>query len=180
MRRFSHNSNTRIVFRQGSTNAEYFLHLYTLFQTFVATPPRISTLTDKITGKTRYNLSFTTLALPCFNYLYENFYVKGKKIVPSNIDSYLTSIGLAYWLIDDGGFTGSGLKLYTNAFSEDELNLLIKALEKNFSIKASIHKSSIDNQKTLYISKSQLPLVIALVKDYMHPSMMYKLNIKSV
>ena len=100
MRRFSHNSNTRIVFRQGSTNAEYFLHLYTLFQTFVATPPRISTITDKITGKTRYNLSFTTLALPCFNQLYETFYVNGKKIIPTNIAEILTPVSLAF--LDNG------------------------------------------------------------------------------
>jgi len=29
--------------------------------------------------------------------------------------------------MDDGSFTGSGLKLHTNAFSLEELNLLIKA-----------------------------------------------------
>ena len=46
-------------------------------------------------------------------------------------------------MMDDGGFTGNGLKLYTNAFSQEELNLLVKALYTNFSIKASIHKSSI-------------------------------------
>ena len=78
--------------------------------------------------------------------------------------------------MDDGGFTGSGLKLYTNAFSQNELQLLVEALSKNFSIKASIHKTSIKNQETIYISKNQLPLVINLVRDHMHPSMLYKLN----
>ena len=86
-------------------------------------------------------------------------------------------MGLAFGIMDDGGFTGNGLKLYTNAFSQEELNLLVKALETNFSIKASIHKSSIENQSTIYISKKQLPLVIDLVKEHMHPSMLYKLNI---
>lgn len=53
--------------------------------------------------------------------------------------------------MDDGGFTGSGLKLHTNAFNPDDLNLLVEALDKNFSIKATIQSSSIKNQKTLYI-----------------------------
>jgi len=44
--------------------------------------------------------------------------------------------------MDDGSFTGSGLKLHTNAFSLEELNLLIKALDKNFSIKASVNVSN--------------------------------------
>ena len=82
--------------------------------------------------------------------------------------------------MDDGGFTGNGLKLYTNAFSSSDLDLLIDALDKNFGIKATINKSSIKDQQTLYISKKQLPLVVDLVKDHMHPtlkgSMLYKLN----
>ena len=79
--------------------------------------------------------------------------------------------------MDDGGFTGSGLKLYTNAFTKDELNLLVDALDKNFSIKACIHKSSIEKQLTPYISKKQLPLVRDLIQEYIQPSMLYKLNI---
>jgi hypothetical protein len=79
--------------------------------------------------------------------------------------------------MDDGGFTGSGLKLYTNAFKVEDLNLLIGALYKIFGLNATINKTSIDKQHTLYISKRQLPLVIDLVEKYMHPTMLYKLNI---
>ena len=79
MRRSSIKAKTRIVFRQGSINAKYLLHLYSLYQKFVSTPPSVTTITDSATGKTRYNLSFTTLALPCFKPLYEKFYVNGKK-----------------------------------------------------------------------------------------------------
>lgn len=50
--------------------------------------------------------------------------------------------------MDDGGFTGSGLKLHTNAFTEVELELLVSALDKNFSIKATLNKSSIAGQQT--------------------------------
>lgn len=44
--------------------------------------------------------------------------------------------------MDDGGFTGSGLKLYTNAFKVEDLNLLIDALDKNFGLKVTINKTS--------------------------------------
>ena len=67
MRRFSEKANVRLIFRQGSTNASYLLHLYSIFQEFVITPPSVSTVIDKNTGNIRYNLSFATLALPCFN-----------------------------------------------------------------------------------------------------------------
>lgn len=179
LRRFSVNANTRIVFRQGSVNTDYLLHLYDLFKKYSLKSPSITTIIDKDTKKSRYNLSFATMALPCFNEFYNLFYLEGNKRVPINISKYLTRISLAYWIMDDGGFTGTGLKLYTNAYKFEDLNLLIEALDKNLGLKATIHKTSIDKQHTLYISKSQLPLVIELVEKYMHPTMLYKLNIKS-
>jgi hypothetical protein len=178
MRRFSEKANARINFRQGSINASYLLHLYNLYQEFVTTPPAVSSITDKNTGKIRYNLSFATLALPCFNELYEAFYLEGKKIIPNNIADLLSEVSLAYWIMDDGSFTGSGLKLHTNAFSLEELNLLIKALDKNFAIKASVNVSNREkSQFSLYISKNQMSRVKDLVIKHMHPDMLYKLNI---
>ena len=79
MRRFSEKANVRIIFRQGSINASYLLHLYNLFQEFVIKPPSVSTVTDKSTGKLRYNLSFATLALTCFIELYWIFLFRRKK-----------------------------------------------------------------------------------------------------
>ena len=179
MRRSSAKANTRVVFRQGSINADYLLHLYSLYQKFVSTPPSVTSITDSATGKTRDNLSFATLALPCFNQLYEQFYLNGKKVVPANTADNLTQVGLAYWIMDDGGFTGTGLKLYTNAFKIEDINLLKKALKINFGLIATINKTSINNQYTLYISKNQLSLVVDQVTKYMHPSMLYKLNINN-
>jgi LAGLIDADG DNA endonuclease family len=103
---------------------------------------------------------------------------EGKKIIPNNIADLLSEVSLAYWIMDDGSFTGSGLKLHTNAFSLEELNLLIKALDKNFSIKASVNVSNREkSQFSLYISKNQMSLVKDLVIKHMHPDMLYKLNI---
>jgi hypothetical protein len=151
MRRFSEKANVRIIFRQGSINASYLLHLYNLFQEFVIKPPSVSTVTYKSTGKLRYNLSFATLALPCFIELYESFYLEGKKIIPNNIADLLTEVSLAYWITDDGSFTGSGLKLHTNAFSLEELNLLVEALDKNSLLRQQLIFLIEKNHSLLYI-----------------------------
>src|SRR5919206_897035 len=97
MRRHSSKANVRVIFRQGSVNSSYLLHLYNLYQNFVSTPPSVSEVVDKKTNKTRYSMSFSTLALPCFNELYKSFYLEGKKIVPNNISKFLTPVSLAYW-----------------------------------------------------------------------------------
>jgi len=177
MRKSSKVANTRLVFRQGSVHSAYLLHLYKLFQVFVNTPPAITTIVDKNTERSRYNLHFSTLALPCFNKYYELFYVDGKKQIPTNIVEYLTPVGLAYWIMDDGSYTGAGLRLSTNAFDKKDLNLLIDALEKNFSITATINVQYKDkDQNTLYITKAQLPQLKLLVSEYMCPDMMSKLG----
>lgn len=71
MRRFSSNANSRIIFRQGSVNKDYSVHLGGLFGQFVGAPPLISTIVDKNSGKRTYGSGFATKALPCFNEFYE-------------------------------------------------------------------------------------------------------------
>jgi len=177
MKKFSENSNIRVIFRQSSINAFYLLHSYELFQKFVATPPSVITILDTKIGRSRYNLSFSTLALPYFNELYESFYETKTKKIPSNISDILTPVSLTYWIIDDGSFIGSGLRISTNSFSSNNLDLLINVLEKNFYLKASRNIQYKDrSQYTLYITKAQLPLLRFLVKDHMHLDMLYKLG----
>lgn len=125
MRRFSINSNSRIIFRQGSINSDYLLHLCDLFKEFTLKSPSVTTIIDKESKKSRSNLSFATITLPWFNEFYELFYVGGRKRIPLNISEYLTRVSLAYWIMDDGGFTGQGLKLYTNAYNVESLPLFI-------------------------------------------------------
>jgi len=45
---------------------------------------------------------------PLFHTLREGEQVKKKK-VPSNIGDLLTAIGLAFWIMDDGGLGSNGL-----------------------------------------------------------------------
>jgi len=177
MRRSSPTANARAVFRQGEIHSEFLYHLYDLFKIFTLSPPKFTTIVDKKTGKSRRNLSFATLNLPCFNEIYELFYVNGIKVVPQNIGELLSPIAFAYWIMDDGAFTGSGLRLSTDAFTKPELNLLIDALKTNFNIIATINIHDREKEQyTLYISKHQLPLVISIVGEHMLDSFMYKLG----
>ena len=81
----------------------------------------------------------------------ESFYLEGKKIIPNNIADLLTEVSLAYWIMDDGSFTGSGLKLHTNAFSLEELNLLVEALDKNSLLRQQLIFLIEKNHSLLYI-----------------------------
>ena len=115
--------------------------------------------------------------LPCFNYLWDLFYIDKVKTVPLNIGEILTEVGLAFWIMDDGGKVGNGLKLSTNSFNYSDCTILVKVLYDNFNLKCSIQSAGKDNQFIIYIWKESMPLLRKIVLPYVHPSMKYKLSI---
>ena len=91
--------NTRLQFKQSLINKEYIYHMYNLFQVYCNTGPlNMSKFDSRVNkNKTYYAIKFQTLSLPCFNIYRELFYNSdGKKILPANIENFLTVKGLAY------------------------------------------------------------------------------------
>jgi hypothetical protein len=91
---------TFIQFWQGIGNAEYLMHLFSIFESSCRTPPKVSTFSLNSTGKSYQN--YCTLSSPLFTEFLDLFYPCGKKRVPPNIGELLTARGLAYWAMDDG------------------------------------------------------------------------------
>ena len=131
------NSNIRLRFDQSiSIHSEYIYFLYELFKVYTLSPPKSTNRKpDSLTGKIYNSLIFKTRMLPCFNYLWELFYIDKVKTVPLNIGELLTEVGLAFWIMDDGGLGSNGtLNLHTDSYTLSEVNLLIEVLKRNFKI----------------------------------------------
>lgn len=107
------------------------MHLFELFKSYcLAAPKTANRLPDKRTGNIYTRITFRTFSLPCFNELYNLFYLEGVKIIPSNIGELLTGLSLAYWLSDDGTFVkGRDIVIIsTESYSESDVDLLITVL----------------------------------------------------
>jgi hypothetical protein len=133
----SKKGNTNLHFEQGLVHKEYTFHLFDLFKDFCRSGPKITERTpDKRTGKVYTRVCFTTYSLPCFNEFYYNFYSKGKKIVPLNIEELLTPLGLVYWISDDGTYCKKHkyIRIATNSYSLQEVNLLLNVLRNKFNL----------------------------------------------
>lgn len=78
--------------------------------------------------------------------------------------------------MDDGGRSGSGLKLSTNSFTFEDTSRLVLTLTQLYGIKATVQKSGVPNQYHIYIWSESMPLVRSIVKPYFVPSMLYKLQ----
>ena len=58
--------------------------------------------------------------------------------------------------MDDGCKVGKGLKFSTNSFSYNECLNLVKALNDNFNLKASVQSAGSNDQYVIYIWKESM------------------------
>lgn len=174
-------------YKQSVVHAEYFAYTFFILKPWL-TPgsPIYSNFMDKRYNK--YYESYTLLLSTKFNdnfkindlrnKFYSNIDGKFIKVIPTDIALLLTPIAFAFWIMDDGHTYHKGLYLNTQSYTNEDINLLIKALEVNFNIKARpVQVSGKPNQNRIFISAEYNTTIINIVKSYFTPSMYYKLSI---
>lgn len=174
-------NNIRISFQQENSNVEYLFWLWNLLSEAkycTNIKPKLRTRIGK-GGKIRFYYKFNTYTFSNLNYIYYDFYKNNSlfKRVPDNIYDYLTPLAFACWIMDDGIRVGAGIKLVTNGFIKEDVILLVNVLFLKWAIKASIHKSGKKDQWVIYIPKAFIFLIQNLVKDFIVPSMLYKIHL---
>ena len=172
------NSNVRLLFEQGLVHEQYLMHLFELFKSYcLAAPKMANRLPDKRTGNIYTRITFRTFALPCFNEIYNLFYLEGVKTIPSNIGELLTGLSLAYWLSDDGTFVkGRDIVIIsTESYSESDVDLLITVLSNKFGLKCRKDKHA--NGFRIVIVKSSLNKLQELVRSHLSSSMLHKIGL---
>ena len=144
---------SRFVFYQAKINGEYLLWLHSKFASQGYCNPVVPKIITRLSkgGKIRNIIRFHTFTYSSFNYIQEDWYLNGIKFVPQNIDTYLTPLALAVWIMDDGSRSGSGLKLSTNSFTFEDTTRLVLNLNKLYGIKSSVQNAGHLNQYIIYI-----------------------------
>jgi len=173
---------TRIIFEQSNNNVEYLMwfHNYLSSRSYCSnTKPKLQ-IRIKQKGKVFYQYRISSYTFSSFNWIHEMFYklVDNKyiKFVPSNIEKYLTPLALAIWFMDDGSRLGKSVRIATNCFTFEEVNLLCKVLESKYNIIATPNKCGKSKGHIIYIHVNSMKLFTNLIKPYLLPSLYYKLG----
>jgi len=129
---------------------------------------------------TRYNYKLTLFTFTNLHWIYEGFYHKVNNVtvkkIPIWIGEYITPIGLAHWIMQDGSRQKrQGITLATYSFTEQECILLAKILSNKFNLKTSVIKSGFDNQWKISVKKESMKLLVSIVKEHVVLEMHYKL-----
>lgn len=169
---------TRISFFQEAVHVEYIFYLHKILSELGYCNPKLPVVTSRLgtKGKLRKIVRFSTWTYTSFNWFHDIWYKNNIKRVPESIGQYLTPLALAIWIMDDGAKVSKGLKLSTNSFTYNECLILVKALNYNFNIKASVQWAGSKDQYILYIWKESMNDLINIVSPYIIPEMKYKLN----
>jgi len=167
-------NGSRVCFYQEKTHGEYLLWLHKTLFFFGYCREQIPKLTSRKSNRDelRYIYRFRTFTYSSFNWIYDSFYItKGDnriKRVPVCIETYLTPLALAVWIMDDGCLIGApnrglGLQLSTNSFTLDEIKYLSSILSNKYGINTSFVKTGAINQYNIYFPKSTLTNLIKIV-----------------
>ena len=169
---------TRISFFQEDSHVEYLLFLHKVLSELGYCNPKVPTITNRLgaKGKVRKIIRFSTWTYTSFNWIHDLWYKDKIKSVPECIGQYLTPLALAVWVMDDGAKVGKGLKFSTNSFTYNECLILVKALNDNFNLKASIQSAGSNNQYIIYIWKESMDHLRNIISPYIIPEMKYKIN----
>lgn len=167
----------------GLEQKELVFWKYEILKPFVFTEPKIS-FRYRENGE-RYEKSwwFRTIRHPDLTKIYRVFYKGdgyrcGHKTVPKNIETLLDPFTLAVWIMDDGSFSRRKIDISTYSFEFSEIKLLQQAMKNRFDINMQFYK---DRNKgfRMYCSVQETEKFIALISQYVIPSMAYKINFRS-
>lgn len=173
---FSHSrsKNARLGFKQGMTNSPYFWFVFTILSPYCSSYPQLTSSVRN--NKRSFGLQLQTRSLLCFTELYLLFYVKGVKIIPTDIYNLLTLIALAHWIMGDGLKTDKGLRISTDSFTIKDVVKLMNVLMIRYELECTLHFHRPTHPR-IYIRTKSMPLLQSIVLPHMHSSMLYKIHL---
>ena len=180
--------SVRFSIEQGVKNSAYIhnlnIILYELGYCSNVTPKLIvksESNNDKRLDPTiiRFNYRLTTFSFTNLLWIYDSFYheVNGKitKKIPTWISEFITPMGLAHWIMQDGSRQKNpGVSLATNSFTYEDCLYLSKVLQNKYNLKTSVIKAGHDRQWKISIWKESMTNLVSIVKPYIVDEMKYK------
>lgn len=193
IRKFDNSNKSCLIMHHSHKQKEYLLWKKELLSQISHTNFNVSekkTLNKKV-NKVYSSIFMQSNRLIYFRKIRDIFYDKtGRKFVNSKILNKLTPLGLAIWYMDDGcigrELSNSYEKkfrlrpfLSTHSFSKEE-NLIIKEyFKKVWNIEVQVAKHHGKNlQYFVRFSEPEFKKFVDIIKDYVIPSMQYKIDLE--
>lgn len=167
----------RLKIEHSIAQKDYVDWKYQVFKEFTLSEPRIHKRISY--SAIRSNYCFSTVSHGSLRFYGQQFYRNGKKVMPGLIGKMLTPLALAVWFMDDGSIKSKqhkALVIHSQSFNKQDLEKIIKVLDKKYGIKSALRKRKDGGGYVIYLLSETISAFIGLVKDHILPSMRYKLG----
>lgn len=170
--------NARIRLEHSAKQKDYILWKGSQFPEFFQGKPKRITRFNPIFKKKYTYFRWQSNSSPEIGKYRQKFYRNGKKIIPQELPKlFKESLSLAVWYMDDGYFyrRDKMAYIYLSKFSQKEIEILLKTLKDNFALEAKVKKKKRGNL-VLIFNTQETQRLIDLIKDFIIPSMRYKIS----
>lgn len=109
------------------------------------------------------------------NMFYDN---NRKKIIPTNLDMFMTPLALAVWVQDDGNLNdGVNMRICSQGFSKEQNQDLVDLIKRCFNLDSKVCEYNYKSKKYYYISFNKLNTqkLSDLIRPHVVKSMLYKI-----
>jgi len=168
--------NARLRLEHGKSQKEYLLwKVRKLGKVFQGNPKYLERI-HPISKKKYYYWRHQSQSTPYLGKLRKIFYSDGKKIIPENLEKYLTPLTLAVWYMDDGYYylRDRCSYLYLGNISKEEAEIVAQTLLKKFNISSRVKQKK--KGYAIYFSPKETQKLKNLIKGHILPQFNYKLS----
>ncbi len=127
-------------------------------------------------GKGYRKYGFQTVSHPALRFYAQQFYERGRKIVPDQIERWLTPLAFTVWYMDDGSVKSlqtNGRILNTQGFPKADVEQLVAALNHRYALSAIPRRQSEGWQ--IFIPGRSAEKLLSILKPFILPLFNYKL-----
>jgi hypothetical protein len=161
------NGNPRFYVAHSEDQKEYLDYCNQYIEKIV----EIKRVREKTSGYGSKMFETITGSQPSLRFLQDLFLnEQGKKVIKPELIECLDHIAVAFWYMDDGFLQDSRCGFSTCSFNEEELQILIKALNRLGYPNVFIHRK---NQ--LRLDKEGSRRLMENIAKYVHPNVSYKI-----
>jgi len=167
-----HGQHHRLHIKHKAAHRSLAEFKHQVFETHVSMP--LHEFDQRLGAELYPCVQFASRTSLAFTKWHSRFYNGRVKIVPRDIERFLSALSMSVWFMDDGAADYAGVTFQTHNFCANEVEHLVSVLQQKFDLAASSRSNK--GKQIIYVRACSLNRLHELMDPYLLPEFRYKLT----